>query len=120
MATLLKTEEALLFGLAFVLFLPLEAAWWWFFVLLLAPDLSALGYLGGPRLGAFTYNAAHHKGVAAAAYMLGAAGGGAWLAGLGLILLGHASLDRVFGFGLKYPDAFQHTHLGWIGERRSV
>jgi hypothetical protein len=24
-------------------------------------------------------------------------------------------MDRIFGYGLKYPDAFQHTHLGWIG-----
>ncbi len=27
----------------------------------------------------------------------------------------NASLDRLFGFGLKYPDQFKHTHLGWIG-----
>ncbi|MBI3158390.1 MAG: DUF4260 domain-containing protein [Chloroflexi bacterium] len=119
MPILLKLEEALLFGLAFYLFLPLEAAWWWFFALLLAPDLSALGYLGGPRLGALTYNLAHHKGLAAAAYILGALGSAAWLQGLGLILLGHASLDRVFGYGLKYPDAFQHTHLGWIGGKNA-
>ena len=38
-----------------------------------------------------------------------------WVQGAALILFGHSSLDRVFGYGLKYTDAFQHTHLGWIG-----
>jgi hypothetical protein len=39
-----------------------------------------------------------------------------WLMLAGTILLGHSSLDRVFGYGLKYPDAFQNTHLGRIGK----
>ena len=34
----------------------------------------------------------------------------------GVILYGHASMDRIFGYGLKYGDHFQHTHLGWIGK----
>ncbi|MCL4805949.1 MAG: DUF4260 family protein, partial [Anaerolineae bacterium] len=28
-----------------------------------------------------------------------------------LIWLAHIGLDRMLGFGLKYPDAFRHTHL---------
>ncbi|MEW6083560.1 MAG: DUF4260 family protein [Chloroflexota bacterium] len=32
-------------------------------------------------------------------------------------LLGHSSLDRVFGYGLKHKDAFQNTHLGRIGNQ---
>jgi GNAT superfamily N-acetyltransferase len=36
--------------------------------------------------------------------------------GASLIML--KTIDRVFGYGLKYPDAFQHTHLGWIGQRK--
>ncbi|MBC8508108.1 MAG: DUF4260 family protein [Anaerolineales bacterium] len=35
---------------------------------------------------------------------------------IGVIMLGHSSLDRVIGYGLKYPDSFQHTHLGMIGK----
>lgn len=30
-------------------------------------------------------------------------------------MLAHSSLDRVLGYGLKYPDSFSHTHLGRIG-----
>lgn len=47
--------------------------------------------------------------------MLGAAVNNPALQLAGLILLGHSSLDRVLGYGLKYADSFKHTHLGWIG-----
>jgi hypothetical protein len=57
----------------------------------------------------------HHKGLAVAVYLLGYLLSVPWLMFAGTILLGHSSLDRVFGYGLKYPDAFQNTHLGRIG-----
>jgi hypothetical protein len=28
-------------------------------------------------------------------------------------------MDRLFGYGLKYPDAFTHTHLGTIGKSKA-
>jgi hypothetical protein len=42
---------------------------------------------------------------------------GWWLSALpvalvGLIWLAHIGMDRMAGYGLKYPDAFRHTHLG--------
>ncbi len=117
MKTLLKLEELLALVLAFYLFLGLDYAWWWFFVLLLTPDVSMSGYLLGSQIGAFTYNLAHHKGVAIAVYMLGGYLNNPMLQFVGLILFGHASMDRALGYGLKYPDSFQHTHLGMIGNR---
>lgn len=39
-----------------------------------------------------------------------------WLMFVGTLLLGHYSLDRVFGYGLKHEDAFQNTHLGRLGK----
>ena len=33
--------------------------WWLLVVLVLAPDLSMLGYLAGPRVGAITYDLVH-------------------------------------------------------------
>lgn len=101
--------------------------WWWLFVLFLAFDLSALGYLAGPRIGSVLYNAVHSY--------IGPSIVLAWLAGIALlgwggdsapttflIVLGsawifHVAVDRALGYGLKHPDAFQHTHLGWIGKR---
>jgi len=115
MKNLIKLEELFLFALGVYLFAQLDYGWGWFWGLLLAPDLGALGYLGGTRLGAFTYNLLHHRGAAVGVFLLGGylASGGMQLAGV--MMLAHSSLDRVFGYGLKYPDSFQHTHLGMVG-----
>ena len=118
MKTLIRLEEIALVILAFYLFLALGYAWWWFLVLFLLPDLSMLGYLAGPRIGALTYNVVHHKATAVALYLTGALLGLPLLQAAALILLGHSSLDRVLGYGLKYADSFKHTHLGLIGGER--
>ena len=115
MKNILKLEEFLLFGLALFLFSQLNYGWGWYALWFLAPDLSMVGYLANPRVGAWTYNLIHHKGLAVAVYVLGYLLTIPWLMFVGTILLGHSSLDRVFGYGLKHPDAFQNTHLGRIG-----
>ncbi len=74
-----------------------------------------LGYLGGPRLGAIIYNIVHHKAVSIGLFVIGFLLGNRPLQMAGVILLGHSSMDRVLGYGLKYEDSFQHTHLGTIG-----
>jgi hypothetical protein len=117
MKNLLKLEELFLFGLSLFLFSRSGYSWGWYALLFLTPDLSALGYLINPRVGSWTYNLIHHKGFAVALYVLGYLRSIPLLMFTGTILLGHSSLDRVFGYGLKYPDAFQNTHLGTIGRR---
>jgi hypothetical protein len=90
-------------------------SWLWFAILILAPDLSMLGYLGGPRLGAFCYNAAHMliapAALALAAWLLAAP----QLTQLALILVAHIAADRALGYGLKHASGFSDTHLGRIG-----
>jgi hypothetical protein len=117
MKNLIKIEELFLFVLALFLFSALDFGWGWYALLFFAPDLSMVGYLANPRLGAWTYNLIHHKGLAVALYVLGSLLTAPWLMFAGTILLGHSSFDRVFGYGLKYPDAFQNTHLGRIGKQ---
>lgn len=116
MKNLLKLEELFLFGLALFLFSGLDYGWGWYALLFFAPDLSMLGYLASPRLGAWTYNLVHHKGLAVALYVLGYLLINPALMFAGALLLGHSSFDRVFGYGLKHEDAFQNTHLGRIGK----
>ena len=72
MKTILNLEEWGIFLLCIFLFSRLPFAWWWFPALLLLPDIGMLGYLAGPKVGAFTYNLLHHRAVAAviAAYAL--------------------------------------------------
>ena len=112
----LKVEELFMFGLSIYVFSTLNFAWWWYPVLLFTPDLSMLGYVINPRVGALTYNFVHLKALGITVYMAGAIVANPLLQLAGLILFGHSSLDRVMGYGLKYPDSFQHTHLGMIGK----
>lgn len=116
MKNLLKLEEFALFLLGVYLFSRLDYAWWVFLVLLLTPDLGAIGYLGGPRIGATTYNITHNKGIAVGFYLIGTLAEIEVLQLVGIIMFAHSSIDRVFGYGLKYPDSSDHTHLGWVGK----
>lgn len=111
--------------------LALAATYFWlgggpwplFALLFFAPDLSFLGYLAGPRVGALAYNVAHTYvspvilGMAAllaarapresAFAITGSLVAAVWFA--------HIGFDRALGYGLKYPSAFHDTHLGRIG-----
>lgn len=117
MKNLLKLEEVFMFGLSIFLFSKLDYAWWWYPVLIFAPDLSMVGYLMNVRVGAITYNFIHHKALGISIFVLGVILVNQPLQLIGLILFGHSSMDRILGYGLKYSDAFQNTHLGVIGRQ---
>ena len=115
MKTLLKIEELAQVLLALAVFAHLPYAWWVLPATFLLPDLSMIGYLAGPRVGAFCYNVAHHKALAVAAGLAGW-----WLAQpvlllVGTVLLFHSAADRLLGYGLKYATSFRDTHLGRVG-----
>lgn len=111
---LLRLEGFALLTAAVFAYNSLGGGWGWFAALLLVPDVSMLGYLHGPRLGAACYNAGHSLigpallgGIA-----LASAGSNATSALLVvLIWVAHIGMDRAFGYGLKYADRFGHTHL---------
>ncbi|KUG09709.1 DUF4260 domain-containing protein [Solirubrum puertoriconensis] len=115
MKTLLKTEELAELLLAVAVFAHLPYAWWVLPAAFLLPDLSALGYLAGPRVGAISYNVFHHKALAIACGVAGWVLGVPGLLLASTVLLTHASFDRLLGYGLKYATGFQDTHLGRIG-----
>lgn len=112
MKNILKMEEAALFAFSIFLFNETSFAWWWYPALLLVPDVGMVGYLVNTRVGALTYNISHHKGIAVVLYMIGWVAISEGIALAGIIMLGHASMDRVLGYGLKFPDSFKNTHLG--------
>jgi hypothetical protein len=114
MKNLLKFEELFMFGLSIFLFSKLDFAWWSYPLFLLAPDLGMVGYLISPKAGALTYNFIHHKALGISIFILGIFLVSQPLQFAGLILFGHSSMDRIFGYGLKHSDSFQHTHLGTI------
>lgn len=93
--------------------------WWLLFALFLVFDLSAVGYLRSPRLGALTYNLVHSyvgPALIAVAYLVLAATGIPlpWLLITAACWAFHVAVDRAIGYGLKLQDA-SHTHLGPIG-----
>lgn len=116
MRSLLKLEEAAMFVFGAVLLLQFALPWWLLLILFFAPDLGAIGYLAGARLGSITYNFLHHKAVALALFSIGGFVANDVLQIAGLIIFAHSSFDRALGFGLKYPDSFNNTHLGLIGK----
>ncbi len=117
MKTTLQLEELAQFILGIFLFSQLEFAWWWFPALILLPDIGMLGYIFGPKTGAVVYNLFHNKALAIGVYLIGIFYFGPIISLIGVILFSHAALDRIFGYGLKYPDSFNHTHLGSIGKK---
>ncbi|MBI2777707.1 MAG: DUF4260 family protein [Chloroflexi bacterium] len=102
------------------------ALWVWlggapllFVPLLLVPDISMAGYLRGPHTGAIAYNVVHNWAVGGLVLGLGLILTVSPLAMAGAILVAHTGMDRLAGYGLKYPTAFQDTHLGRIGRERA-
>ena len=108
---LLRFEGAALAILAMVLYRELGASWWLFVLLFLVPDLSMLGYLAGTRVGAAVYNAIHTYAIPLLLFAFGFLVERTLLMTLALIWTAHIGVDRVVGFGLKYPTAFKDTHL---------
>ena len=114
MKSLLRLEELAQLLLAAFVFTHLPYAWWVLPATFLLPDLSMVGYVAGPRVGAFCYNLAHHKALALAV------GLGGWVLGhpalvlAGTVLLFHSAFDRLLGYGLKYSTGFKDTHLSDI------
>lgn len=96
-----------------------ELSWWWFAALFFAPDISMLGYAVNSKTGAFFYNLFHHLGLAILIYITGIALHLPYVQMIGAILFSHSSFDRILGYGLKYPDSFQNTHLGKIGKDKN-
>lgn len=96
---------------ALALYFHAGYGWLALVLLFLAPDLSMLGYLAGPRLGALTYDVVHTYALPVALGLVGVLGDVGLASQLALIWLAHIGLDRLFGYGLKYPTGFKDTHL---------
>lgn len=113
----IKLEELGMLVLGIYLYSFLPYSWWWFLILILAPDIGMLGYLLNNKIGAMVYNIFHHKGLAIGIYLGGVYFSLPLVQLAGIILFSHASMDRLFGYGLKYYSGFKSTHLGEVGKK---
>lgn len=115
-STLLRLEGLAVAAVATYLYSVASGDWLLFALLILVPDVGMLGYFGGSRTGAATYNLFHTEigplAVAAAAIALELE---PIVLAVALVWLAHIGLDRLLGYGLKLPYGFKETHLGRIG-----
>ncbi len=114
--TLLRLEGLTLFAGMTMLYGFWGGPWWVYAVLFLAPDISFLGYLAGPKAGALGYNALHSYIVPMALMTAGFGFAPPLLLTIAMIWLAHIGFDRALGYGLKYSAGFGFTHLGRIGK----
>lgn len=88
--------------------------WVLFAALFFAPDLSMVGYLVNTKVGAICYNIFHSYSIPLLIILIALLFkidlSILWKSVL-IIWLAHISFDRVLGYGMKYDDAFKHTHL---------
>jgi hypothetical protein len=77
------------------------ASWVLLALLFLAPDLSLLGYVVGPRVGAAAFNAFHTHPLPVILAAFGLLGGSTLAVAVVLIWLAHIGMHRTLGYGLQ-------------------
>jgi hypothetical protein len=108
---LLRVEGAAAAAAALLVYFHHGHPWWLLALLILAPDLTFLGYLGGPRIGAALYNSAHTYTAPLVLVAVGDFVQSSAAVAVALVWIVHVGGDRALGYGLKYPTAFKPTHL---------
>jgi hypothetical protein len=110
-ALLLRIEGSLLFAVSILCYRETHASWILFAALLLVPDVSMVGYLANAKIGATIYNAVHTLAAPLLLLAYAIATQHAALFPYALIWTTHLGVDRMLGYGLKYPTQFKDTHL---------
>lgn len=85
---------------------------WLFLLLFFSFDVSLLGYVINPRVGAISYNTVHSFVGPSVLIAAGLYTSSLPAAAFALIWFAHLGFDRMIGFGLMYPDEFGNSHLG--------
>lgn len=98
----------------YVYFFILQFSWIMFVILLLTPDLAMLGYLKNNKVGSVWYNLFHTYSIPMLIIFFSVLVNSHIFLMISLIWVAHIGMDRMFGYGLKYPTQFQDTHLNRI------
>ncbi len=96
-------------------FWQLDGNWWWFFGLLLWPDLAFFAYIRNPNFGARVYNIFHSYSGPLLLGLIGIWTSQSAIVLFAIIWMSHIGVDRLAGYGLKYPSSPDVTHLGTKG-----
>lgn len=80
--------------------------------LFFVPDITLLVYASGPgAVASMLYNLAHTYVLPALLGAFAFHSGHALPGQVSLIWICHIGLDRLLGYGLKYPESFKFTHM---------
>lgn len=108
----LRLEGLAVLAVVLAVYITLGGPLWLLLVLGLAPDLSMLAYLAGPRIGSLGYNVVHTYTLPLALGAFGIWNDTVLAVQVAAIWAGHIGLDRLAGYGLKFESGFKDTHLG--------
>ena len=108
---LLRLEGLAIAVGAVALYADGDHSWWLFALLILAPDLSFFGIPGGTAVRRRRVQPSPQPRPAGRARDSGGAGDSDGALAVALIWLAHIGVDRLIGYGLKYPTAFKDSHL---------
>jgi hypothetical protein len=108
---ILRLEGAAALGVSLLLYRQFGGGWGLLALCFLLPDVSMLGYLAGPRVGAAAYNAAHSYVGPVLLWLATRSISSSWAVFAVLIWVAHIGFDRALGYGLKYSSGFRVTHL---------
>jgi hypothetical protein len=108
---ILRVEAAIVMVLSVFLYRHIGGGWPRFWLLFLVPDLSLAGYAWTVRFGTVLYNTVHTYTGPLLLAGFAVFGARPMLLAYALIWTAHIGMDRLLGFGLKYPTRFQDTHL---------
>lgn len=111
---LLHLEGLAVLVLSLYFYWDSQFSWVLFLVLLFAPDISMLGYVVNNRIGARIYNIFHTYTIAIIIIFVGLLFENETALAIGLIWSSHIGMDRMIGYGLKYPTDFKDTHLNRV------
>lgn len=108
---LLHVESLGILVLTIYFYFQFQFSWLLFFLLLFAPDLAALGYLKDNKFGAFLYNLFHTYTIPIILIIISLLIDHQTSLMIAFIWVAHIGMDRLFGYGLKYPTNFKDNHL---------
>lgn len=109
MGNLVKLENVFVLILVLSLYAIFDFSFWIFLICLLAPDLTAIGYVFNKRIGSMVYNVGHTYALPSLVTLLYLLLNEPVLLQIALIWLAHISIDRTLGYGLKYASDFKIT-----------
>jgi hypothetical protein len=108
---LLHLEGLAIFAASLALYFDADYSLLALVLLILAPDVSLLAYVAGPRAGALAYNSVHTLTLPILLGTVGVLADSAVPVQVALIWLAHIGMDRLLGYGLKYPSGMRDSHL---------